>query len=115
MGAAALGGCAAEWALLTAGAVTYPAHASIGWPVPLWMPALWANFASILNYSLSWLRGRWAAAAMLGAIAGPLSYLAGSRLGALTMPSETYGAALVALEWAIATPALLWLAGRRSV
>ena len=77
---------------------------------PFWMAALWLNFGTVLNVSLKWLRGRWWLAAALGAVAGPLVYLGGERLGATAVQPGTLIA--VAVQFGIAVPALLWLAGR---
>lgn len=76
---------------------------------PLWMTALWVNFATFAPVGLRWLYGRGALAAALGAAGGPAAYWAGERLGALgwTTP-QAVGA--VAAEWAAATPAIFWLA-----
>ena len=73
---------------------------------------MWALFATILNVSLRWLKGRWAVAALAGAVAGPLAYYGGSRLGALQFGNE--GVALIALSlgWAVFTPLLMALSER---
>ncbi|MBM3737226.1 MAG: DUF2878 domain-containing protein [Acidobacteria bacterium] len=99
-------GLAAETALYSTGSTAFPPQTWIGAPVPLWMAALWVNFAATLNESLSWLSGRYAAGALLGAVAGPLSYWAGERLGAIQVNRPW----AVALTWALATPALLYAA-----
>ena len=78
---------------------------------PLWMAALWANFAILLDHSLSWLRGRPALAAVLGALGGPAAYLAGVRLGALAV-SGNYGTILIGIAWALAMPFLTAVTGR---
>jgi hypothetical protein len=79
---------------------------------PYWIVALWVLFATTLNVSLAWLKRRLALAAAFGAIGGPLSYLGGAKLGALSFGNE--GAALIALSlgWAALTPLLLRLAVR---
>lgn len=79
---------------------------------PYWIVALWVLFATTLNVSLGWLKRRLVLAAAFGAIGGPLSYLGGARLGALSFGNE--GAALIALSlgWAVLTPLLLRLAMR---
>lgn len=69
------------------------------------MPVLWLNFAMTLGASLSWLRGRYSAAALLGAAGGPVSYYAGARLGAITVAPG--GLWAIALEWLLATPLLV--------
>ena len=78
---------------------------------PLWMTALWANFAMLLDHSLRWLRGRPALAAIAGAIGGPAAYLGGERLGAVAIAGG-YGVFLLAAVWAAAMPLLAELSGR---
>jgi len=73
---------------------------------PLWMIALWALFSTTLNVSMRWLRGKYVLAIVLGAVAGPLSYLAGSKMGALTLPLD-YSLIIIGACWAVAMPVLL--------
>ncbi len=101
--------------LRTAGATAYPTSEQ-AWPfaaVPPWITSLWVAFAILPRFSLRWLRGRPALAVLLGALGGPLSYLAGARLGAVAVgqsPSLTWTA--LALEYAVVTPLLLRFAPR---
>jgi hypothetical protein len=81
---------------------------------PLWLAALWAAFGTSLRTSLSWLAGRYVLAALLGAVAGPLSYLGGAKLGAVTMhPNRAFSIAALAVGWAVMMPLLVWLAHGR--
>jgi hypothetical protein len=73
---------------------------------PLWMVMLWVNQATTLNGCMAWLRGRYLAGALFGAIGGPLAYLSGAKLGAATLPS-TNGLIILGITWACAFPALL--------
>ncbi|RUO70245.1 DUF2878 family protein [Pseudidiomarina salinarum] len=50
--------------------------------VPLWLVLLWCGFAAMIITTLDWLAGRYFAAALLGAISGPVTYAVGVRLGA---------------------------------
>lgn len=78
---------------------------------PLWLVALWAMFGTTLRDSLSWLAGRYGLAALLGAVAGPLSYLGGAKLGAVTLhPNRAFSIAALVVGWAIVMPLLVWLA-----
>jgi hypothetical protein len=76
---------------------------------PYWILGMWINFALTLNGSMRWLQGRYLLAAVLGAIGGPLAYVAGIKLGAaelLASATVVYGA--LAVVWAIAVPLLVW-------
>ena len=79
---------------------------------PPWILALWALFATTLNVSLDWLKGRWVAAALLGAVAGPLSYWAGVRFGAVEFVAPLPAVTALAIGWGVMTP-LLVAAARR--
>ena len=83
---------------------------------PLWLAALWAAFGTTLRSSLCWLAGRYWLSAVLGAVAGAASYLAGARLGAVTLnPNRIISTAVLAATWALLMPLLVWLAhGRRA-
>ncbi len=79
---------------------------------PHWIIALWALFATTLNVSLHWLKGRWLIATISGAIAGPLAYYAGHRLGAVIFSDAEVALMLLAIGWAVFVPMLLWFAQR---
>ena len=66
---------------------------------PFWMLSLWIAFATTLNHSLRWLMQRPVFAAIGGAVFGPLAYLAGANLGALTLPSPVIALPLLAASW----------------
>jgi hypothetical protein len=112
LGLAAAVGIALEWSLAASALVVYGTpQPSLGM-APLWLVALWLAFAATLP-SLCTLLERWplAGQAALGAVAGPASYAAGARLGALSF-GEPAWQALVALglAWAVLVPAAttLW-------
>jgi len=77
---------------------------------PLWDIALWPLFATTLNGSLGWLKERSRLAALLGAVAGPLAYVAAARLGAVQLGSPSSTLLLLAGAWSVLTPLLLVLA-----
>ena len=97
-------------ALTMAGMLRFPldGHAGVS---PLWMTALWLNFAMFVPVGLRWLYGKPGLAAAFGAAGGPAAYWAGQRLGALEW-STPHAVGAVAAEWAAATPAIFWLASR---
>jgi len=81
---------------------------------PVWLVALWAVFGTALRGSLGWLAGRYWLSALLGAVGGPLSYVSGARMGAVTLhPNRVFSVAAFAIAWALVTPLLIWLAHKR--
>jgi hypothetical protein len=90
-------------------ALTGQVRFAAAWPegfAPYWMLSLWMAFATTLNHSLRWLMNRPVAAALAGALGGPLAYLAGAKLGALTIVTPPLTLPLIALLW---TPAMVAL------
>jgi hypothetical protein len=75
---------------------------------PPWMIGLWAAFSATAGLSMAWLRGRTVLAAVLGGVAGPLTFMAGARMGALTL--GPWATPVLAVEWALATA---WLTKSR--
>ena len=102
-------GYAADSAVVLAGLMSFEAPAQLGGPASLWMAAMWVNLAATLNASMRWLSGRYLIAAVLGAVAGPLAYVAGARLGAVQL-AGTEALLVVGLEWMLCMPLLVWLA-----
>jgi hypothetical protein len=100
----------------TSGLVLYKTPwPDIWWLAPLWITAMWVLFATSLTTSLSWLQGRPLLQAALGALGGPLSYLAGERLGAIAFYYPDWiTLAILAVIWAGAVPLLFWLAKRNT-
>ena len=99
-------GCIVEQANLMLGVTAYGGDSPFA---PAWMVGLWAAFAATSGVSMAWLRGKLVLAATLGAIAGPVAYAGGERLGALTL--GPWAMAALAAEWAAATA---WLASAGS-
>lgn len=79
---------------------------------PYWIVALWGLFATLLNVSLRWMRGRWFLAVLFGAAGGPAAYYGGLRLGALEFGNMPAGLTALAIGWAVLTPLLLALSSR---
>ncbi len=70
---------------------------------PLWLLAMWAQFATTLRFSLRRVIARPVLAALFGAVGGPLAFLAGERLGAITLlPPLRFGLLRLSVSWAIA-------------
>lgn len=98
-------GIVIEIILLKSGVISYRGlTASTSFP-PLWILALWLAFATLPDGALSWLEGRTILQIVFGAVGGPLSYLAGEKLGAATLHGNfVYAMAVLAFAWAVATP-----------
>ena len=107
-------GFVADSAVVQAGLADYTSALPSVRFAPLWIVALWANFALTLNHSLAWLQGRPWLAAALGAVGAPLSYFfAAHTWHALTLTEPlliTLGA--LGAIWAVVTPLLCQIAAR---
>lgn len=80
---------------------------------PPWMVALWVNFGMLVSLSLSWLKGKYFLAALLGGVAGPLAWWGGQKLDALTMADTfTRGYLPLGFAWAVMLPFLVYLYSR---
>lgn len=91
---------------MQAGVLSFPGEKA--WLCPLWLSALWVNFATTFHVSGRWLSGRYALGSALGAVSGPFSYVAGAKMGALRMhPDPVVAVAGVAVAWAVAMPVLI--------
>ena len=73
---------------------------------PIWIVILWILFAITLNHSLAWLKGRTALAMLFGLMGGPLVYLAGEKLMAVTIANPNT-LIVLAIGWAFITPLLI--------
>jgi hypothetical protein len=83
--------------------------------LPLWVFVIWAQFATLFRYALSWLSSRYLLAALLGGIGGPLAYGGGIQLGAAEFgPHPQVTLVTLAAIWSLVVPLLLWISGRAS-
>ena len=112
IGSAAVIGAVFDSLLAASGWVSYPSgqwHTALA---PYWIVAMWIGFATTLNVSLGWLKGRYWLATLFGAVGGPLAYLAGAKLGGITLVSSEAALIALALGWATIMPLLMYLAAR---
>lgn len=80
---------------------------------PVWVLMLWLQLGPTLRFSLGWLSRRYLLAAVLGALGGPVAFLAGERLGAATWGDPRWLTALsLAAVWGLATPLIVFAADR---
>lgn len=97
--------------LMNLGLLTFSSGFAIPYLCPFWFIALWLNFATLLNVSLDWLKKSLPLAAVLGAVAGPGTYYAGARIGAVALHPDLWPSLIaIGIEWGLAFPALLKLA-----
>lgn len=114
MAAALVFGFLLDGTLIRSGLASYAA----AWPsagvAPAWILALWMTFALTFSQSLRYLQRRLWLAALLGLVGGPLAYLGAARGWHVVNFAEPawHGLLLLAIGWALATPALAWLARR---
>jgi len=102
-------GLLVDGSLARLGLLEYAAHGP-WWPAPAWILGLWLAFAMTFGHSLRLLQERPLLAAALGAVGGPLAYLAAARgwsAVALTAPGWQVLATL-AIAWGMA----VWLLSR---
>ena len=58
--------------VLSSSILLYPSHPEASFWAPYWLIMMWALFATTINLSMSWLKGRWLLAMLMGAILDPL-------------------------------------------
>jgi hypothetical protein len=105
-------GSIAESIVVMQGHVAYPSGQPVAWLAPYWMVALWGEFAIALNVTLRWLKNRPLLAFVLGAVAGPLSFIGGVRLGGARFVDATPALIMLACMWGVLMPLLMALSNR---
>ena len=98
--------------LVAAGWVTYPSGQFSSFMAPYWIITMWMLFATTLNQSMGWLRGRPLLAIVLGGVAGPASYVAGQKLGGIVFVEFWPAIVALGIGWALVMPLLMILAER---
>lgn len=68
---------------------------------PLWLVMLWLGFSSMAPVALDWIAPKPAIAVLLGAVSGPLSYVAGIKLNAATVDSMPIVIACYVAVWGL--------------
>ncbi len=112
IGLALLMGLVFDSLLVNSGWLRYASPVPVSNLAPYWILAMWALFATTLNVSMSWLKDKTGLALLMGAIFGPLSYMAGQRLGALEFVDFRSGILALVVVWALAMPLLMLAAAR---
>ncbi len=76
---------------------------------PYWIIAMWALFASTLNVSLKWMKGKYFIATLFGLVGGPLAFYGGYKLGAVTFSDTSIAMLALGVGWAFIMPLMMWL------
>lgn len=106
-------GVAVESWQIASGTYRVLADASPGGLPPLWLLALWAQFATTFRFSLRRIMTDPRSALVFGALGGPIAFLAGERLGAVVLRVPLGpGLARLIVAWAVALAGLAWGARR---
>lgn len=98
--------------LVWQGLLIYQSGMFLPYVAPYWIITMWALFATTLNVSLRWLKGRVLYAVVFGAVGGPLAYYAGQQLGAVEFSETVYALSALLVGWALFTPVLMSLSQR---
>ena len=112
IGLACVIGFVVESAIAMQGNVTYASGQPVAWLAPYWMVALWGELAIALNVTMRWMKRRLWLASLLGAIAGPASFVSGVKLGGAQFIHQTPALITLACAWALLMPLLIWLSNR---
>ena len=108
IGAVALVGALVDTAFLQSSLITYEGL-TFSYFAPFWIIAMWVGFSATINHSLAWLDGKWFFAFLLGAVFGPLSYLAGSNFGAVDFHVSLISMSILSVVWGATVPFLYFL------
>ena len=90
----------------------YPSHPDALFWAPTWLIMMWALFATTINLSMGWLKGRWVLSVFMGAVFGPLAFIGGEKLGAVVFLDSTLSIITLSVGWGLLMPLLLWIAER---
>ena len=107
---AAVVGLSWDSVMVAAGWLDYRSGTVIAGLAPYWIVALWVVFATTLNVTFRWLRDRLLLAAVMGAIFGPISYVAGASAGAVDLVHPVAALVSLSVAWSILMPGFILVA-----
>ena len=103
MALAAAVGAMVEMVQIAMGTYRFTSGTVIDALPPAWLLTMWAQFATTFRHSLRTVISRPPQAALFGAIGGPIAFLAGERLGAVTLLEPLmHGLLRLSISWALA-------------
>ncbi len=96
-------GLIVEFVQLRSGTYRLTSGLSVDGLAPAWLLMMWSQFATTFRYSLRSVMTHLPRAALFGAAGGPIAFLAGERLGAVTLlPPVSLGLVRLVVAWAVA-------------
>ena len=109
---AAAVGLAWESLLVAANVLEYGSGVVLDGIAPFWIVVMWMLFATTLNVGMRWLRRSTFLAIAAGMIGGPMAFLAGQSVGAVSFADPVYSPVIIGLGWAMLLPLMVAIAGR---
>ncbi len=107
---AALLGLAWESLVQASGLLHYPTSTTASILAPHWIVAMWVLFATTVNHGFSWIKRNWMLSALMGLIGGPMAFLAGAGMGAVTFNNTVLAVAVIGVGWMVLLPLLVLIA-----
>lgn len=86
---------------LKLGLISYEMQWPFSFVAPVWIMMLWFAFGLTINHSLAWIFDYKIAGVLMGAIGGPVSYLAAEKFGAVTLNNPVSAFAALAFGWTL--------------
>jgi len=77
------------------------------WLAPMWITSMWVSFSTTINHSLKKVNSNKLIGVLLGAIFGPIAYLAGERYGAIELiRPKSIALIILSISWGGIIPLL---------
>ena len=77
---------------------------------PSWIICMWIGFGGTLNYSMGWMKSSWILQFVMGAVFGPISYVAGVKLGVISFYySFEITVFVLGVIWGLSIPVMYFL------
>ncbi|MCW8857636.1 MAG: DUF2878 domain-containing protein [Kangiella sp.] len=99
---------------LQLGLISYEMQWPYSFIAPVWIVMLWMAFGLTINHSLSWIFDHKVIGILMGAIGGPVSYLAAEKFGAVTLNQSVWALAALATGWTLVMVMLITVFGESS-
>lgn len=104
-------GLVLDSAWLQLGLISYEMQWPHSFMAPVWIIMLWTAFGLTINHSLAWIFEYKVIGVLMGAIGGPVSYLAAQRFGAVTLNQPVWALAALAAGWTLVMVILITVFG----